>query len=169
MFLRLFLLLTLVPFLEIYLLIKLGQGLGWGNTFLLVIFTGVLGAWLLGRQGRSVLEELRQQTAQNQLPSEALATGFFTFVGGLLLLTPGVLTDLLGLSLVFPPTQKLWKWYFMGVWQKFVERGQVHIYQASWHRSEPTQRPRDPGVIDIKATSSETIPVNPSADKKSDN
>lgn len=117
--------------------------------------------------------QVQESTHQNQLPSDALAKGFFTFVGGLLLLTPGILTDAIGLSLIFPVTQILWKKYFVGQWARGMASGQVQFYsnfpgqqpgsnqnQNQNPFSEPrSQSPlsRDSNVIDISAHQSETI------------
>ncbi len=165
MFLRLLFLLTFIPFAEIYFLVQMSDAIGFTNTLAVVFATGVLGAWLLRKQGHSILMEIQRQGAQNQLPSEALAKGFFTFVGGLLLLTPGVLTDVLGLSLIFPLTQSLWKRYFMGQWQRGIQQGSVRVYTAgSPFRGSPPESPVEPqrparfeDVIDIEAQASKTV------------
>jgi UPF0716 protein FxsA len=171
MFGRLLLLLTVIPFVELYFLIQLSDSFGFGNTVLLILVTGVLGAWMLRQQGHSVLLELRQQGTQGQLPTDAIAKGMFTFVGGVLLLTPGVLTDALGLSLIFPLTQILWKRFFLRAWQRGVQSGQVHVYTARDFRSSQQshsdpfaelrqRRQRDPGVIDVEVQSSSTTVKN---------
>jgi UPF0716 protein FxsA len=166
-FLRLLFLLTFIPFIELYFLVRLSQSFGFGNTVLLVLATGVFGAWLLRQQGHSILMDLQKQGSQGQLPSEALVRGFFTFIGGVLLLTPGVLTDVIGLSLIFPLTQVLWKKYLMGQWERGIQSGQIHVFtQQDIHyqrTKDPYQRNSDsPGnrrssfdssVIDIEARS----------------
>jgi UPF0716 protein FxsA len=175
MFGRLLLLLTVIPFVEFYFLIRMSDNIGFGNTVLVVLFTGVLGAWLLRQQGHSILMDLQKQGSQGQLPSDAIAKGFFTFIGGVLLLTPGILTDALGLSLIFPLTQMLWKKFFMGSWERAVKNGHIHVYTTGNFRTPPRQnqdpfrqetpfnlyeqqrRQMDPNVIDIKATSSKTV------------
>lgn len=130
MFFRLLFLLTFIPFIEIYFLLRLSSNIGFGNTVLVVLATGVLGAWLLRKQGHSILMELQQSSMQNQLPSDTIAKGFFTFVGGVLLLTPGILTDAIGLSLIFPLTQIFWKNYFLGQFKKGMASGNVHFYSS---------------------------------------
>ncbi len=166
MFLRLLFLLTFIPFVEIYFLVKLSGSIGFSNTLLIVIATGVLGAWLLRIQGHSILMEIQKQTQQNRLPSDAIAKGFMTFVGGLLLLTPGVLTDLIGLSLIFPLTQVFWKKYFKAQWTQGIQSGNVTFYsgrnpfqQGPFNQtSNPNEdlfrkRPVMDNVIDIEAKS----------------
>jgi UPF0716 protein FxsA len=165
MFFRLLFLLTIVPFVELYFLIRLSGAIGFSNTLLLVIVTGVVGAWLLKKQGHSILMEIQQQTRQNKLPSDAIAKGFMTFVGGLLLLTPGVLTDVIGLSLIFPVTQLFWKSYFKKQWKRGIDSGSVQFYsntnfdqnpfhtkRSNYDFKEDHSRRMD-NVIDIEAKS----------------
>lgn len=164
MFLRLLLMLTVIPLLEIYFLFQISDSIGFSNTLLIVIGTGLLGAWLLRKQGHSILMEIQSQTQQNKIPSDAIAKGFMTFVGGLLLLTPGVLTDLLGISLIFPFTQGFWKKYFTNQWKNGLASGSVKFYSGNPFQQGPFQnrppeddvfrenRPNN-NVIDIKAKS----------------
>ena len=99
---KLILLFILVPVVELYLLIKVGQFLGAWNTILLVIITGVLGAALAKMEGMRVLTSMQQDMAKAQMPTDKIIDGVLVLIGGLLLLTPGILTDILGLSLIIP-------------------------------------------------------------------
>lgn len=164
MFLRLLMILTLVPLVEIYVLLRISDRLGWQGTFLLVILTGFLGASLMRRQGLRLFIDIQKSLAQGQMPSEALTRGFFVFVGGLVLLTPGVLTDIIGLSFLFPPTQKLWKQSFQKKWHRAVDQGHVHVYSSTHFRGFPgtghqgyqdhTSRPSQmTDVIDVEVKS----------------
>ncbi len=174
MFLRLLFLLTFIPFLELYFLVQLSDNIGFGNTILVVLGTGALGALLLRQQGASILMELQKQGSQGQLPTDAIARGFFTFIGGVLLLTPGILTDALGLSLIFPVTQLLWKKFFMGQWEKGIQSGSIRVFSSQGFRTPPQssrdpfreenpfniyeeqRRRMDPTVIDVEARKSTT-------------
>ena len=170
MFLRLLFILTFIPFIEIYFLIRLNDLVGFSNTLLLIVVTGILGAWLLRKQGHSILMEIQKNTQQNQMPSEAISKGFFTFIGGLLLLTPGILTDVIGLSLIFPLTQILWKKFFVGQWQQGIQSGNVQFYSSqNFTEPPPRENPFQSSqqsfgveVIDIEARDSKTV------DKKED-
>lgn len=96
-----FLLLLSVPLLEIYLLISMGRVIGAGATILVVVFTAVLGAWLLRLQGLGTLARVQAASQAGQLPAVELVEGLILLVAGALLLTPGFFTDALGfLSLV---------------------------------------------------------------------
>lgn len=102
MFLRLFLLFTTVTFLELALIIKVGAKIGVLDTILLILFTGVLGAYLARSQGISILSRIQLELSHGILPTDQMLSGLFVLVGGVLLLTPGFLTDLLGLFLILP-------------------------------------------------------------------
>ena len=108
MFLTLLMLFTVVPFVELYLLIVIGARIGAFTTIIIVILTGILGAALARNQGFRVLRELQVTTAQGQMPGKEMIHGALVLVGGLLLLTPGFLTDLLGFSLLTPFTRNFY-------------------------------------------------------------
>ncbi len=103
---RLALLFVIVPLLELALLIEIGQVVGFLPTMALVVFTGVTGAWLARLEGLKTLWRLRDDLARGQLPGQAIMDGMSILVGGALLLTPGILTDLVGFSLLLPPTRR---------------------------------------------------------------
>lgn len=107
MFARLFLLFTIVPAVELYLLMQIGQLLGPLNTVLLIIITGAVGAALARREGFGVLQQIMADTQKGLPPADRLIEGVLVVVGGILLVTPGVLTDLSGFSLILPPTRRL--------------------------------------------------------------
>jgi len=99
---RLALLFILVPILELALLIRVGNWMGFWPTIALVAATGVVGAWLARREGLRAFARFREQLASGQMPEEAALDGVCILLGGAFLLTPGILTDLWGLSLVLP-------------------------------------------------------------------
>ena len=103
MALWLFLLFTLVPALELWLLIQIGGIIGTVETILLIIFTGFIGAQLARSQGLRVLAELNQALSQGVSPAKKVAEGLLILGGGLLLITPGVCTDIVGFSVMVPP------------------------------------------------------------------
>lgn len=111
MFGLLVLLFTVIPLIELALLIKIGQVWGLRNTLLLVILTGILGAVLLKVQGISILRRINNELSVGKIPADSLFDGLFIFCGGLLLITPGVLTDFLGLLFLFPISRSLFKYW----------------------------------------------------------
>lgn len=105
MFARLLLLFTLVPIIELALLIWVGQRIGTWPTVGIVLATGLLGAWLARREGVRAWREVRGAVGGGRMPAEAMLQALLILVGGTLLLTPGVLTDLLGFALLLPPSR----------------------------------------------------------------
>lgn len=103
---RLALLFVVVPILELVLLIEIGQVVGLLPTVALVVFTGVTGAWLARAEGVRVFFQFQQELASGRLPGQAMLDGISVLVGGAFLLTPGVLTDLAGFSLLLPATRR---------------------------------------------------------------
>jgi UPF0716 protein FxsA len=103
---RLALLFVLVPVLELMVLIELGQVVGLLPTLALVVLTGVAGAMLARAEGLRVLWAFQQEVAAGRLPGQALQDGIAVLVGGAFLLTPGVLTDVVGFSLLLPPSRR---------------------------------------------------------------
>jgi len=103
---RLFLLFTVVPAIELALLVTLGTAIGGLETFLLVLITGALGAAFARTEGISVLRQLQSSVSRGIPPTDTLVEGVLVLVGGVLLVTPGVLTDALGLSLIMPWTRR---------------------------------------------------------------
>ena len=94
-----------VPIIEIYLLIQIGQVIGAGWTIFLVVFTAVIGVWLLRIQGLSTLLRAQEKMRQGELPAREILEGMGLVVAGALLLTPGFFTDTVGFFLLLPPTR----------------------------------------------------------------
>ena len=97
----------IVPIIEIYLLIQVGQVIGAGWTIFLVVFTAVVGVGLLRIQGLSTLNRAQQKLQQNELPAREILEGMGLVIAGALLLTPGFFTDTIGFLLLFPP-MRIW-------------------------------------------------------------
>lgn len=92
----------IIPLIEIYLLIKVGSLIGALPTVLLVVFTAVLGAWLMRVQGLSTLERVRAMLMRGEVPAVEALEGVALLLGGALLLTPGFFTDTVGFLLLVP-------------------------------------------------------------------
>jgi UPF0716 protein FxsA len=96
-----------VPIVEIYVIIQVGQQIGVLPTVLLLLFESALGAWIVRREGRRAWLALRGAVTAGQLPSRELADAALVLVGGTLLLTPGFVTDVFGFFFVLPFTRPL--------------------------------------------------------------
>lgn len=99
---RLMLLFVAVPLVELALLLMVGQRIGAGLTVALVVATGIGGAALARQQGLRAVRAVQEELAAGQLPGRAMLDALAVLVGGALLLTPGILTDLAGFGLVLP-------------------------------------------------------------------
>lgn len=103
--LRILALLLLIPLLDVMLLVAVATWIGTLPTVLLVVLTALVGMLLVRAEGRHTLRKIQQQAAQGDVPTDALLDGGLLLVSGTLLLTPGLVTDLVGFILVFPPTR----------------------------------------------------------------
>lgn len=106
MLLRLFLLFTIVPALELYILVKVGGLIGPLQTVAMVVALGMLGASLAKRAGLGMLRQLNEDLAQGIPPADRVVEALLILVGGVLLVTPGLLTDAVGLLLLVPPLRR---------------------------------------------------------------
>jgi UPF0716 protein FxsA len=100
--LKLLLLFILVPLAELILLLKLADATGWELTLLLVVVTGIVGSLLAKTQGWRAYRRIQEELAAGRMPTGPLLDGVMIFLAGALLLTPGLLTDAFGLSLLIP-------------------------------------------------------------------
>ena len=98
--------LLVLPLLEIFVLIEVGSYIGALSTIGLVLLTAVLGLVLLRHEGLTALNKARNKLLNEEMPAEEIFTGFFLAIGGLLLITPGFVTDLIGFFCLFPFTRK---------------------------------------------------------------
>ena len=103
---RLALLFVVVPLLELFILIRLGNAIGLLPTLTLCVVTGVAGAYLARQEGLRALLSFQARLAKGGLPGRSLMDGLCILVGGALLLTPGLLTDLFGFALLVPPSRR---------------------------------------------------------------
>ncbi len=127
MFLKLFLAFTLIPVVEIYLLIKLGGFIGPLYTVLIVIITGFAGAHLARMQGMRTMLRIRSNLQQGVTPAEEMVDAMIIFVAGVVLLTPGFLTDAMGLLLLIPYTRFHFKQMLRRKFDEWMQDGSIHI------------------------------------------
>lgn len=154
MFSRLLLLFILVPLAEILLLIQIGKWVGFWPTVGLVLVTGVLGASLARDQGLQIIEQIRREFNQSSLPTDAMLEGLLVLIAGIVLLTPGVLTDLCGFLLLIPPLRRVVRdWIKRYAQKKIRERKLVVMpFGPSSHGADQRTEGRQGGrVIDIDA------------------
>ena len=127
MLLKLFLAFTLIPFIELYLLIEVGTVIGPLNTIGLVVLTGFVGAYLARMQGAQTMFRVRSSLQQGIMPTEDLVDALLIFVAGIVLLTPGFITDLAGLMVLFPTTRIHIKRFVKDRFNKWIKNQDVHF------------------------------------------
>ncbi len=123
----LFFLFTLVPLVELYLLIWLGTYIGAVDTIAIVIGTGVAGGLLAKSQGLAVFDRMRAELNRGRLPAESLFDGLLILIAGAMLITPGLLTDGLGLLLLIPWSRQAFKSWLKRKIQEKISEGKIHI------------------------------------------
>ena len=149
----LFLLFTVVPVLEVFLLVQVGAQLGPWPTVGIVVATGLVGAALARNEGARVFRDWQQAMVQGQLPQDGVLSGLLVLVGGVLLVTPGVLTDVVGLLLLLPLTRRpiaafVRKRVEAKIAREFTE-GRVVVETFSAAVGQPPPRTHEPDVIDM--------------------
>ena len=106
---RLALLFTLLPIIEIAVLVWIAGRTSLWFVLGLVIATGLLGAWLVRQQSWQTMRRISADVNRGQMPTESLTDGMLVLLAALLLIMPGVLSDVLAISLLFPPTRRMFK------------------------------------------------------------
>jgi UPF0716 protein FxsA len=149
---RLALLFVLVPVLELILLIRMGQVIGFWPTLAIVLVTGWAGAFLARLEGLRVLARFQQELAMGRVPGQAILDGASVLVGGAFLLAPGILTDLAGLALLFPPTRRLIQGWVRRRLERGIMNGSIRVMTMTTGGTRPrrsTERELDPakGIV----------------------
>lgn len=139
---RLIVLLTVVPLIEIALLFRVARWLRPGPTVALVLLTGVLGAYLARRAGIKALSRIQAELARGIMPAGELLNGALVLAAGLLLVTPGILTDLLGFGLLIAPIRSRAQ-------RRLVEAFKKRIVMVDGCQADP--------FIDVVATSASNV------------
>jgi len=127
MLLKLFLVFTLVPFLEIYLLIKIGYYVGAFNTVIVVIVTGLLGASLARHEGIRTMMRVRESVNRGEVPAEEMLDAVLIFIAGIVLLTPGFITDLAGIAILIPTTRTWLKRWLRRKFDQWISENRADI------------------------------------------
>ena len=125
---RLFLLFTVVPLLELFILIKIGGYIGAFPTVGLVVLTALLGFVLARFEGLRKLQQIKRSLSLGIVPAEEMLDGVLIFVGGVLLIIPGVLTDLFALILLIPYTRTIFKRWLRRRFDRMIATGNVRLH-----------------------------------------
>jgi UPF0716 protein FxsA len=142
-FARLFLLLTLLPLVEILLLAWIGSHTSWAVVVGLVLGTGLAGAWIVRRHSWRTVERIRADLAAGRVPAASLFDGMLVFVAGALLILPGVLSDAAAMLLLLPITRRALRSYLK--W-RFATRAYSAYGNGAPHRRDE--------IIDVRVIES---------------
>ena len=99
------LLFLVIPLVELYVIIQVGQAIGALNTVGILLLDSVIGGWLMKREGLAVIRRLQSKLEHGEVPGSELVDTFLILFGGALMLTPGFLSDLVGIALLLPPVR----------------------------------------------------------------
>ena len=147
---RLIILFITIPLVEIILLIWVSTRTHWSSTLMLVILTGAWGAYLAKSQGYSILAKIQAETAAGRVPTAELIDGLLVLIGGIVLLTPGLLTDLAGFCLMVPGFRALIRERVKKKFAAQVGHFQMPTPGGMGARPQaPPNRPKDDDVIDV--------------------
>ncbi|MEO0336293.1 MAG: FxsA family protein, partial [Pseudomonadota bacterium] len=176
----LFLLFVGMPLVELFLLLKVGGQIGALNTFAIVLVTCFLGAYLAKSQGRAIFTKIQAELNKGGVPADSMIQGLLVFVGGLLLITPGFVTDAFGFFFVVPFTRSLFiravKAHFSnaiasGKYKMYTNQGQgfpggggfrVYTYSNHSQRSSDTFQS---GARPVRDVNPEVIDVSPKSEE----
>lgn len=120
---RLLILFIAVPLIELGLLMKLGKVLGALNTILIVILTGILGAAFARSQGAGIIKKIQDSLRQGKLPGREMVEGILILAGGIMLITPGFITDIAGFSLILPYSRSFYSRLTLAYFEKKIKSG----------------------------------------------
>lgn len=128
MLIRLILLFTVIPLIELYLLIQVGRYLGSFQTIMIVLITGIIGGLLARSQGLSVQRQIRLDLQKGIIPTDSLIDGCFILIAGALLITPGMITDIFGFVLMVPFFRGWLKKRLKDILKRKFESGRLQYY-----------------------------------------
>jgi UPF0716 protein FxsA len=146
MLFRLLVLFTVVPLVELALLLVLADRTSWQFTLGLILLTGVVGAALARYQGLRCWQKIQQKLSAGELPSDPLVDGLMILVAGALLITPGVLTDLLGFALLLPVFRRVIKRWLK---RRFLANIRLTSGMDDWPFA-PGSPPAHDKIIDVR-------------------
>ena len=159
---RLALLFVVVPLLELAFLIQMGRIVGFWPTIALVVFTGLTGAWLARTEGLRTMWKLRDDVANGRVPGQAIMDGMAVLAGGTLLLTPGILTDVIGFGLLFPTTRHAMQKRIMARLERSIQEGAVQVRMAGGEMWNSPDRMSRSGPTSSSDPMSSSDPISPS-------
>ena len=127
MFIRLLIIFTMVPIIELYVLFEAGQQIGIAPTIGFIFLTGIAGAYLARSQGFQLINRIQKDLNAGRVPANEIMDGALILAGGLLLLTPGFCTDLFGFCLLTPLTRNVLKGWLKAWLERKIASGEIRL------------------------------------------
>lgn len=144
--LYLLLLFTLVPLLELYILVYVGQQIGFWETCSIVLLTGIVGAFLARIEGFFIIKKINSEIRRGIIPQKDLIHGVMLLIGAVLLITPGIITDVVGLLLLLPGSRDVIRIIFTS---KIKNSSNIHGFSSQSHeKTHGNTDIDDPNIID---------------------
>jgi len=125
-FTKLLILFVIVPVTELYILIEVGKKIGSLTTIGIIILTGIIGAYLVKSQGFMILRKIQNDLNEGIMPGDSLIQGAIILAGGILLLTPGFITDILGFIFLIPVSRNIVKKYLLKWLKGKIKEGNIY-------------------------------------------
>ena len=125
-FTKLLILFVIVPVTELYILIEVGKRIGSLTIIGIIIFTGILGAYLVKNQGFMILKKIQNDLNDGIMPGDSLIQGAIILAGGILLLTPGFVTDIVGFIFLIPVSRNVVKKYLLKWLKGKIKEGNIY-------------------------------------------
>lgn len=117
---QLLLIFITIPILEIAVLLKLDETIGLGQTIFLIFITGIIGAWLVRQQGISIIFQIKKELTNGNIPAKQMIDGVMILIAGSVLITPGLITDVVGFLLLIPFTRNFIRKWIRLKFEKYV-------------------------------------------------
>jgi UPF0716 protein FxsA len=134
MFKKLILLFIIIPLIELIIILKVGSTIGFLQTLISLTIMGVIGAYLAKSQGLIAIRRVQEQLNTGIMPGNELLDGLIILGASLLLITPGLLTDIFGIILLIPPTRRLVREYLKRLLRKWLANGTITINRNNFNK-----------------------------------
>lgn len=151
-FIKLLLLFTVIPIVELALLIEIGKIIGVLTTIGIVFITGIIGAALARQQGFIVLTKIREQLSRGEIPTGDLIEALLILIGGVTLITPGILTDITGFLLIIPFSRAFFAKLAVKIFKRYINKNEFNTkrnftFHSNFNNSKENQ---DKDYVDIE-------------------
>lgn len=117
--------LVVTPLIELWVILQVSELYGWRFTLMLVVLTGIIGAWLARTQGILILRSIQRDLSEGRIPTPQMMDGVMILLAGALLITPGLLSDVVGFLLLAPPVRVVIRSWLRRLAERKIRQGNV--------------------------------------------